>query len=793
MKAQVKKYDPTQYNFENFANTMNKNYAIERSQKSQGGAFGAPTMPGNVAVHADNPINLGSATNSQTLGNFGFNSILSGFKKNLDGYSLGKQMGVNESLGAGVNGSAATTLINQKTESPRAVKTVETPTVTQGDVKESFDLSWLDALESGLNPVSKLSFEEWQSAYSVNPAEEYKYAQAQLDYEFKTWMSDYGARAEQLYQMGLSNSGVSDVFGANAYSAYIQSSMELKREQIKLEQDNKKNYQAYLDELETAANTRISSAFTSYMSAYTPENAQMIYNGLIGQGMSAEEAAKTIRRLDEYYNKTPEDSRPDAVAANAKVDEAVTWLNSNYAYGMTDDELSKMLTSTYGAEVAQAALAKFAPFKEVIDRLSGDEAAKNAFSAMIDMLEAGDTDLESLKAKAKGLGYSDDAIAKAAENILPFVQDAEGNKEKLTNDAAVRLVTTLYTDSETGASTYTGSESQKNYIRKLVQLDEYSSYAPYVEQIIEKMDENLASTKQAAATDIGNEFKETAKNESWLSDPATSTMANYSATLAQYKQDYDINSKEYRDILAAGSATIKDYILKATDDEAMLEEASAWLGEDFTGKDVADKINAMLDGAGRLHKDGYMTNEDYREIINEWLGDQIELSIDSGKQAFWNFANKAGRLQEYLDAGYMSEYEYSSFINRITDNFDIEVENVKSFTYSGVTDYTLVGNIKVGDTTIQWNADVKPIASTLALYDAVSPLFNNSTRSFAIYDGEIICKSAQNEYYVIKTNNSMTFTGDGKTNTEEAKTNMVNLIRAWVSQKGAQAKKSTLR
>ena len=727
MKAQVKKYDPTQYNFENFANTMNKNYAIERSQNSQGGAFGAPTMPGNVAAHADNPIDLGGATNSQTLGNFGFNSILSGFKKSLDGFALGGQVDIqgdkpvlpgNKTPGS-VDIASDTTPeetpieTSQLSSSPTTVPT-STPTSTPAstyrpentaydelikmyesgttDIKElsklirrKYDretvaaaldifktsylpnvgkdtsgegtgdgsgyLSWLDGIKITATP--DLTFEEWQSTYSVDPVQEYKYAQAQLDYEFKTWMSDYGARAEQLYQMGLSNSGISDIYGANAYSAYIQSSMELKREQIKLEQENKKNYQMYLDEKKSAANTRIGTAYAAYEGSYTPEGSQGIYNSLIGQGMSASEAAEVIRRLDAHYNTMPENSRPDTIANEANVNNALNWLNTNYTYGMTDNELQTMLSATYDANVVADALAKFAPFKAVFDRMANDEAAKSAFSDMLELVNAGDTDMESLKQKAKGLGHSDEAIAKAAENIMPFLTEAQNTVNPAIQEAYLSY-----------APNYT--KSMADTIR--TNLDNLGWSDEDINTLIGMLNNVVDASEKNALEEIVKDYGTASTNGSWLIHDSTASKEKYTATLVQYKEQYGVHSKEYQTVLAAASASIKDYILNATDDERMLEQAGIWLGVDFAELDIADRISAMLNGAGELHRDGYMTDKDYGIIINEWLENQIAIVKTEEKNApVTELAGKLKQLQDYKKAGYMNYPLYAELVTPIID------------------------------------------------------------------------------------------------------------------------------
>ena len=93
-------------------------------------------------------------------------------------------------------------------------------------------------------PSQPMSREEWEELYGIDADAEYLNAKGALDYELEVWASEYGANAERLYQMGLSNSGVSDIYGSAAYSAYMKAAVELKKAQIEAKRQNKANYQS---------------------------------------------------------------------------------------------------------------------------------------------------------------------------------------------------------------------------------------------------------------------------------------------------------------------------------------------------------------------------------------------------------------------------------------------------------------------------------------------------------------------------------------------------------------------
>ena len=753
MAAQVKKYDPNQYNFGNFAKTMNQNFAIERAQNGQGGAFGV-----NGGVNAANPVNLGGTTNSQTLGNLGtfgtrdrYNNITGNFTGLLKRFNSGEQVIFGEpsssplsdgTVPAKTGGSAQTfpqfaeeykpydrglmqgdnvisnwngqppqtqppqqepkqEIITEQepkqeiiTDEGSSVKTEGTGTETGGTgtvtdpTLEKFIGIANDQVNAG---EGAMDFETWQSAYSVDPVVEYQNAQAQLDYEFKTWMSDYGARAEQLYQMGLSNSGVSDIYGANAYTAYVQASMDLKRAQIQQQKENRQMYQKYVDEYEAAkaakteaTNAKIATAFNSYAGSYTPDQEQSVRIALAAQGFDITAIESIIGQLNAYYQSLPEGSRPDALANEANVTAALNWLNTNYTSGMTDEELSAMLGATYSEDVAKAALEKFAPFKAVIDRLSGDEAAKNAFSAMLEMMSAGDTDVESLKAKAKGLGYSEDAIAKAAENIAPFVTEAQGNQvdsATIINDAAVRIATTIFTNAETGESTYTGSESQKNYIRQLMQLAEYKDVAPYVEEIIAKMDENLSLEKQADIDEITKELGAVADvtPETIVMDALLSNLTEYKTQLAAGKitqEQYD----QYASSFSNSAVKAYEWAVKSVDNMA---DAYAMFGFDeaeWSEMDDAQRESAIMEEMAEYRTEGLLSAEGYNSVVKSWADSEIKVAIDTDKEngqatGLRAFGAIASMLLDWKDSGSLTDNEYLEQIENIISTSGLFVDD----------------------------------------------------------------------------------------------------------------------
>ena len=617
--------------------------------------------------------------------------------------------------------------------------------------------------EFEVEPVisSKLGYNDWLASYGTDTDKMYNEGAGRLNYELQTWAAGYGARAEKLSQMGLSNSGVSDIYGANAYSAYVSAMNDLYLSKIEMDEANRRNYQEYSNkydsDLNTAATeayayglalydgnnistvetmmknagysdeavavavsrltavdasmlpvlkeqeTKINEAFTTYMNSYTPANATAITNALTGGGrLTEEEAAKVIERLNEYYNSLPDDMKPDNVAGNDTVDE-----------------------------------------------------------------------------------------------------------NKIIEDAAVSIAQNIFTNDETGESTYQGTEVQKNYIRQLMKLSENSDIAPYSEKIIAKMDEDLIMAKKAEANTISADYATISINKQWLSDSKTATANNYIGTLEQYKKLYGANSQEYKDILAAASSTIKDYILKATDDIDMLEQAGAWIGaEDWTfgesnqDKIAASRINAIMDEVGKLHKKGYVTYDDYNAIIDEWLKEQVDLAVD--ETALHELGQILGQLECYLSAGYMDAPMYQAKLKEISKK--VTITNVLLVDNIGETLTTPDGNviplsvniftdIVVNDSSksSRWGM---PAIHVSALYNddkEIESLESELSQKYAngditvlpsltpmVYEGNIYFCSKSMDLYMV--NGDSSFERDGKKQTQDQKGWMLEIIKESIEQ-----------
>jgi hypothetical protein len=115
------------------------------------------------------------------------------------------------------------------------------------------------------------TYEGWLDSQGLDPDADFQNARNELEYERKTWDAGFGERAEQLYQMGLTNSGVSDIYGANALYAYFSAMNDLNVARINTDKQLKKEYNDYVTSFNTGFDDHVAkgnAAYREYESGY---------------------------------------------------------------------------------------------------------------------------------------------------------------------------------------------------------------------------------------------------------------------------------------------------------------------------------------------------------------------------------------------------------------------------------------------------------------------------------------------------------------------------------------------
>jgi hypothetical protein len=499
------------------------------------------------------------------------------------------------------------------------------------------------AVASAGETSGKLGYDDWLSSYGTDTDKMYNEGAAALNYELQTWAAGYGARAEQLFQMGLSNSGVSDIYGANAYSAYVSAMNDLYLAKIQKDEENRLNYKAYSDEYEAAqaakteaSNNRISAAFTTYMSSYTPATAEAIRTSLIAQGLSESEAASALAQLETYYNNLPEDQRTDVVAKNAKINEAFIWMSEQYNAGVDLDTLEAQAAAVYGVEVAEAARENFASFAT---NTGTSQRVLDAYNSIISSESGYDSSMkENLSNLYANNGWTQEEI----DELIEMLE----RTEKIEKESAANA-----TVSEVG-NVVVGTES--------------------------------VATLQAKLADAAR---------------------IYGVDSKEYKDIQGAVSSKIRETIEWALEVNPDGTPKRLTDTLVAEvlglDSSAW-SEENEKNQLSAIENALMEKARSLESTGGLKHDDFVDLVQKQVTSEIsKFKEDEDKDikasGLRNVGGVVQVLLEYKNKGNLTEEDYNNMISNIINQMNLNIDiNRNKLTWEGIND--------TADATIQYGA-----------------------------------------------------------------------------------------
>lgn len=246
--------------------------------------------------------------------------------------------------------------------SPNTSGTSDVGAVTEDKIGEMTDYVW-----KSLNTVpdsGKLDYDAWRAEYGIDTDAEFNAAKAQLEYEMATWRENYGANAERLAQMGLSNSGVVDIYGTGVIQAYAQSMNDLFLAKIDAENAQLDRYKAYSDEYENkkaqataAKNTAINEAYAYGLGLYNGDNLEAVSTMIANAGYAPDEVEAAVARLQAVDPSMLPALQKEQAAHTSNVKAAY-----DYGFKLYDGEnlqaVQSVLENLYGAEAAAEAIAK---------------------------------------------------------------------------------------------------------------------------------------------------------------------------------------------------------------------------------------------------------------------------------------------------------------------------------------------------------------------------------------------------------------------------------------------------
>lgn len=261
-KKKVIDYDP-KTGFGNFAEIMNANNAIDMAQNKVNTGMAPVTAPvaNPAASVAGAPMKLETPTPTPVVGD-----------------------------AAAVSGDVVAT---------GGGATVDTATETGATARPITSTAIISGPEQ--------SEADWYAAQGLDPDKDYEEARAALEYDYETSMATYGQRAEELYQMGLSNSGVSDIYQLGAFNAYLKSQNDLAYQRIEAKKKNKQAYLAYDKEYQAGVKADTANAYNFGLEqfdwemgedgSFTTNNAEDIRAQLLAQGYDASIVDNVVNML----------------------------------------------------------------------------------------------------------------------------------------------------------------------------------------------------------------------------------------------------------------------------------------------------------------------------------------------------------------------------------------------------------------------------------------------------------------------------------------------------------------
>lgn len=654
-KKKVLDYDP-KTGFGNFAEIMNANNAIDMAQnRVNAGMVPVTASVANPAAGVANaPMKLETPTSTPVVGD----AVAVG------GTVSGGETG-SESVDTSVGTTAETPVSGTATETVVTARPITSTPITGGAMQSEAD---------------------WYAAQGLDPDKDYENARAALEYDYETSMATYGQRAEELYQMGLSNSGVSDIYQLGAFNAYLASQNDLAYQRIEAKKKNRQAYLAYKNEYEAGVKADTANAYNFGLEqfdyemddagTFTTNNAEDIRAQLLAQGYDAAIVDNVIGMLSSLNPETLPIEKAQAAErkkaqeeANAKAElkTTATRLAFNNYNGDNIGEVESMLLNTPGVDSQMA--------KEIIDYLKDlkpeDLAESTAYKKRQEEITA--------EEQAK----KENSVTVTGEDGIDYTIDRDVLNSGLSILGAAELPVGAAKETVAKILGPDFSEDEINAI--------YARFAQ-IEAAGKEETERVENEQKTEESDT------VVSGIQGVSDSAVS-VSGMAATLNEAAAKYGKDSDEYKKIASEVSSKLKstiDWALSENDagiadnlfDAYTLAGMSydEWNNPETFGvkeKDLAGaQVAHLLEVAGDAHKNGYLDDSAYVSLVDEWIGTQVEgLMEDDESNARASGLKDSGalvwQLTDFYKKGYMSEDVYNKQLDRIISDIGLVVDGAQ--------------------------------------------------------------------------------------------------------------------
>jgi SOS response regulatory protein OraA/RecX len=292
------------------------------------------------------------------------------------------------------------------------------------------------------------TYEGWLDSQGLDPDADFQNARNELEYERKTWDAGYGERAEQLYQMGLTNSGVSDIYGANAFSSYLSAMNDLNVARINTDKQLKKEYNDYVTSFNTGFDEHVAKGNAAY------REYESGYKSTLGNYV-----AQAYNTVLSSYNGNNEDELRSTLVAHGYDDVII---NETLArLGTLDKTALGNARVLEGYEAVKDAYTGPASAGAVTQMLQKLNRTDSEIASILQMLEAGYAASPEGQAAAvqdivrkyqsgydfvgsDGIRYSSESYNPADRNAVMEQMRADGVPEEQINEAIAALDTAYY-------------------------------------------------------------------------------------------------------------------------------------------------------------------------------------------------------------------------------------------------------------------------------------------------------------------------------------------------------------
>lgn len=567
----------------------------------------------------------------------------------------------------------------------------------------------------------------YYNMYGLDPDRDYQDTVNTLNYEYQTSMANYGQNAEQLYQMGLANSGVSDIFQANAFSAYLSNMNDAAVNRITAKKQNKAQYQAYFqgkkgeyqqysDAFDAQEESNLNSAMSYALENYNGYNIEDVKQTLVASGYYQETIDQVAQRLNAI---DPTNLKGETSLSLAGM--IFTTILPDYSGSDEDKQtVRNMLGNTVDAEALEDAFvmadARVGSMKDV--------NTNDAWNAISGLLSAESSDAYiKLQLQNAGFDATDELVASMREKLDQGIGVIEQEEQIIIDNTATDIVDKVKNSLSDTASKNGGVITFADRVTAINQITEYMN---------------------GAESQIAKDAQETYRVD------------NYNDINGFISGDsgYDL----------ADAPTRLEGFLNV--------DATAWGGMSDDDRKKAIIEAAVSAGTDMIHAD------ELQSLVSnyvDWKTGDI-LGFDEHNSGETGLAD-AGGLVTYINGLGISSSVKKTLIKAVAENMGFKVER---------NSILAIDQLKWGNDA---EATVHFAISDTKSYEKDEELINtlngNEIGHMSYCDGKVYYRKPKNGKYVWYecTEDMLYVYGDGHTNTDEERAGIYELLVALLSAK----------